>query len=87
MRVQPLDIRALRTLWNEWDPIGVRPLQSGVLDEYDFYLAESMDLLTRNASAGEVEQFLTDVIRTRMGLGARRVTCSMINKFARKLHD
>lgn len=87
MRSQPLDDQELRVLWNEWDPIGVQPLHSGILDEYDFYLAETKDLLTRNASVSEIEQFLTDVIRKRMGLGSKRVTRSMINKFAQKLHD
>jgi hypothetical protein len=39
------DLQEIRKLWNEWDPIGVCPSENDILDEYDFYLKPTLQLL------------------------------------------
>jgi hypothetical protein len=58
-------IAEMRKLWNRWDPIGVA---DAVSDEYDAYLAPTVRLLERNASAEEIVGYLNWVTLEHMGL-------------------
>jgi hypothetical protein len=44
------DLQEIRKLWNEWDPIGVCPSENDILDEYDFYLELTLQLLRQTAT-------------------------------------
>lgn len=59
-------IAEIRSLWNEWDPIGVTS-DSGD-DEYDAYLARTLRLLERGAPDDEIVEFLKSVVYDHMGL-------------------
>jgi len=53
-------------LW-AWDPIGVRGIPEAV-SEYDSYAPAVLELLETGASDRHVAEYLTTVIRDRMGL-------------------
>src|SRR3954466_1285239 len=59
-------VAEIRRLWNEWDPIGVGGDPSD--DEYNAYLAPTLRLLERDASADEIVTYLKWVTLEHMGL-------------------
>jgi hypothetical protein len=60
-------IAEIRQLWNEWDPIGVA-LGDPADDEYNSYLAPTLRLLERDASAEEIVAYLKWVTLEHMAL-------------------
>ena len=58
-------------LWNDWDPIGINLLPSG-RDEYDSYIPVIFRMVMDNATSLELEQYLDDVVKNRMGLRSRK---------------
>lgn len=78
-------VQALRNLWNEWDPIGVA---SPMLDdEYDSYLAPTLDLLERGVTEDALTEYLGYLVRDRIGLGEEAVEHSNPRAFARNLQS
>ena len=58
-------------LWNDWDPIGINIISSG-RDEYHFYVPVIFEMVIDNASSLELEEYLDDVVKNRMGLRSRK---------------
>ena len=54
-------------LWNDWDPIGINLLPSS-RDEYQDYISVIFNLVMKNVTSLELEQYLDDVVKNRMGL-------------------
>ena len=54
-------------LWNDWDPIGINLLPSS-RDEYQDYIPVIFNLVMKNVTRLELEQYLDDVVKNRMGL-------------------
>ena len=54
-------------LWNDWDPIGINLLLSS-RDEYQDYIPVIFNLVMKNVTRLELEQYLDDVVKNRMGL-------------------
>lgn len=50
-----------------WDPIGVRGIPEAV-DEYDSYAPAVLQMLETGASDQQIADYLTSVVRDRMGL-------------------
>ena len=76
-------MQELRELWNEWDPIGVA--SPALQDEYDSYLAPTLDLLERSATEDEITDYLSYLVRDYIGLGEEGVKYSQPREFARTL--
>ena len=74
---------ALRSLWNEWDPIGVA--SPALQDEYDSYLAPTFSMLERGATEDELAEYLSQLVRDYIGLGEEGVEYSKPRDFAREL--
>ena len=53
-------------LWNDWDPIGINLLSSS-RDEYHDYILAIFNLVMKNATSLELEQYLDDIVKNRMG--------------------
>lgn len=75
----------IRTLWNEWDPIGISPGKGGPLDEYDSYLGPSLRLLEQGASTIEIKKYLSYIVGEYMGLGDEGLAYYRPQEFALKL--
>jgi hypothetical protein len=60
-----------RILTQVWDPIGVKQ-ESNAQDEYDSYLSDIFDLLTRRVSDDAIEDHLWNIITERMALPAKK---------------
>jgi len=61
-------LEALKTLlWEEWDPIGVRGTDCPN-DEYNGYAFEVWTMLKRNASVGDIEEYLSSMETGHIGL-------------------
>ena len=58
-------------LWNEWDPIGINLLPSR-RDEYNEYIAVIFNLVMKNVTELELEEYLDEVVRNRMGLRSHK---------------
>ena len=54
-------------LWSDWDPIGINLLSSN-RSEYQSYIPVIFSMVLKNASSLELEQYLDDVVKNRMGL-------------------
>ena len=54
-------------LWNDWDPIGISLLPSR-RDEYSEYISVIFNLVINHATSLDLEQYLDDVVKNRMGL-------------------
>lgn len=54
-------------LWSDWDPIGINLLSSN-RSEYQSYIPVIFSMVMKNASSLELEQYLDDVVKNRMGL-------------------
>lgn len=74
--------RELRTLLNEWDPIGVFDPEdgSGPDDEYDCIRDPLMSHLLRGDSRYEVAEFLRDELTGHFGLEPWLVTTNVIDR-------
>ena len=53
--------------WNDWDPIGINLLPSS-RDEYQNYIPVIFRMVMKSVSIQELEEYLDDVVRNRMGL-------------------
>lgn len=58
-------------LWNDWDPIGINLLPSA-RDEYHTYIPVIFNMVMKNASSLELEEYLEDVVKNRMGLRSHK---------------
>ena len=54
-------------LWNDWDPIGINLLPSS-RDEYQNYIPVIFRMVMKSVSIQDLEEYLDDVVRNRMGL-------------------
>ena len=54
-------------LWSDWDPIVINLLSSN-RSEYQSYIPVIFSMVLKNASSLELEQYLDDVVKNRMGL-------------------
>jgi hypothetical protein len=59
--------RVARTLWEAWDPIGVRGM-GGPEDEYDAYVDDVLRLLRDGADEARLSSWLEALADDRMGL-------------------
>ena len=73
---------ALRSLWNEFDPIGVMDDPSWPRDEYEAYLGPTLRRLEAGASVKEIADYLESVVSESMGLNPDRAEAE---RFARRL--
>ena len=80
------DLQEIRKLWNEWDPIGVCPSENDILDEYDFYLELTLQLLRQTATTVEIENYLNLVLEEFMGFDDAYISHCKPHEFANKLH-
>ena len=76
-------MRQLRTLWNEWDPIGVVTKPGPVDDEYWGYAGKSMRFLEAGDEKGLVE-YLRWAVLENMGLSNE--PNPSFEEFAKKMH-
>jgi hypothetical protein len=58
----------LRSLWNEFDPIGVVGTPGGPEDEYEMYVGPTMRLLEQGADVEELTRYFEWVVCERIGL-------------------
>lgn len=58
---------AIRAILVEWDPIGVSSM-SGAQDEYDAYVPEVAQLISKNASVEEIFLYLWQLETEHIGL-------------------
>jgi hypothetical protein len=56
----------------QWDPIGVKD-EPMAADEYDMYIGGIYELLTRNASAKAISDYLREIEIKRMGYTEEQV--------------
>jgi hypothetical protein len=61
--------RELRTLWNEYDPIGVVPRTDiNTDDEYESYIGPVLRLLEKSATQEEIVSCVREIVRGHIGL-------------------
>ncbi|HEU4601211.1 MAG TPA: hypothetical protein VFS24_04545 [Steroidobacteraceae bacterium] len=77
----------VRSLWFEWDPIGVMSLANWPRDEYDAYLGPTLRLLESNASEEELIRYLTEIELGHMGLSESEQASSNRSAFAKRLRE
>lgn len=58
----------LRDLWNQFDPIGIRPGVDAPADEYESYVGPLMRLLEQNAPAEQLAAYIAECVFGTMGL-------------------
>ena len=71
-------------LW-AWDPIGVRDIPEAA-DEYDSYALAVLQMLETGASDRHIADYLTSVVRDRMGLGPNPKADENITAILRELY-
>lgn len=71
-------------LW-AWDPIGVRSIPKAA-DEYDSYAPVLLQMLEAGASDRHIADYLTSVVRDRMGLGPNPKADENIAALLRELY-
>jgi len=54
-------------LWDDWDPLGINLLPSN-RSEYHEYIPVIFHMVMKNATHLELEQYLDDLVKNRMGL-------------------
>lgn len=59
--------KAVRTVLFEWDPIGVNGMP-GAQDEYNSYVPDVVQLISKNASVEEIFSYLWKLETEHMGL-------------------
>ena len=57
-----------RILWEDWDPIGVKPFGEAARDEYDSYIAGVHKLLKEGASSDAISAHLMKIEEETIGL-------------------
>jgi hypothetical protein len=77
----------LRSLWCEWDPIGVLEDPDWPRDEYDDYLRPTLKMLQSGAGVGTIAQYLNSVVGESLALGETGVMSANPILFAAKLRD
>ena len=75
----------VRTLWCEWDPIGVMPIPDWPRDEYDGYLGATLRLLESGASQEKIAEYLSEIVLQHMGLSETELARSRRLAFAAEL--
>jgi hypothetical protein len=73
-------LRALRELWNEWDPVGV--VSGPEDDEYDSYLVPTLQMLDSGATQNELTCYLEDLVGNHMGMGEEGISHSKPSTFS-----
>jgi len=79
--------KEIRSMWCQWDPIGVMSDLDWPRDEYDSYLGPSLRYLEQNASIEEIDEYLSFVVSEYMGLGQEGINYSKPRIFAAKLKE
>jgi len=77
----------IRSLWCEWDPIGVMSMPDWPRDEYDSYLGPTLRLLEKDASVQEVMQYLAWAELEHMGLSESPQAHTRRQAFATQLKE
>ena len=77
-------MREVRALWNQWDPINISRWnwQPAIEDEYDAYLANTLQLLEQGAPVTEIEAFLGLIAYDTMGLAEANLVNGTPREFA-----
>ena len=75
----------VRSLWCEWDPIGVMTMTDWPRDEYDAYLGPTLRLLESGASQGQLVEYLAQIELEHMGLSESERARSRRAAFAGQL--
>lgn len=65
-------------LWNNWDPIGLKPLGDWPDDEYKMYLPIIFSLKNEGASTKTVASKLYEIETQRMGLAGWHERCKKV---------
>lgn len=60
-----------KILMEDWDPIGVANIE-GTEDEYDGYIADLQSLLDKNATLGDIADYLYQIETEHMGLSGSK---------------
>jgi len=77
----------IRSLWCEWDPIGVMSMPDWPRDEYDSYLSPTLRLLERGASSQELIEYLSWAELEHMGLSESQQAQDRREAFAIQLKE
>ena len=77
----------VRSLWSEWDPIGVTSMTDWPRDEYDSYLGPTLRLLESNAPVERIVDYLTEVELGHMGLSETERSKTRRAEFAARLRE
>lgn len=79
--------KQLRSMWCEWDPIGVMSDPDWPRDEYDDHLQPTLRLLESGAKVSEIAMYLNGVVGDGLALGETGVLSARPVQFAAKLRD
>jgi len=89
MQMEKLDkhklLASCRNLWNEFDPIGVRSLDPEIVDEYDFYLSHTADLVKEGADRDKLTAYVENCVHVNMGLRKTTIGDNATAEFVQKL--
>lgn len=74
--------RSLRTVLNEWDPLGVQGAQDdgGPYDEYDCMLGPLISMLLQGAERPAVEDYLRQELDEHFGLDGQGVPREVVDR-------
>jgi hypothetical protein len=75
----------VRSLWCEWDPIGVMSMPDWPRDEYDAYLGPTLRLLEEGGLVQQLEDYLAKIELGHMGLSESDNRRASRKSFAQKL--
>ena len=76
-----------RSLWCEWDPIGVMSMPDWPRDEYDSYLGPTLRLLESDASTQQLVEYLAKIELEHMGLAESECARTRRDEFAVQLKN
>lgn len=74
----------VRSLLNQWDPIGVHPDRGGPQDEYHCLESPLIDMVSQGQSAHQISDFLEHQLQHHFGLEPGQAS---IDQFVRLLCD
>lgn len=74
--------RDLRTVLNEWDPLGVQGLQEdgGPYDEYDCMLGPLITLMLQGGDRSSIKAYLRTELDEHFGLDGQRVPRNLVDQ-------
>jgi hypothetical protein len=79
--------RELRTLWNQYDPIGVMANADDHLDEYEAYVGPLMRLLEQGVGEEDIAVYLKGIVTERMGMTWNSYLDNSTHVFVTRCHE